>query len=322
MPAISRASAILGLAALAVTACGSQSSANDNANAAAPASDAVATPGSETALPIEQGVYIGDYMDSCASADTVFFYDGAAYGHILQATAGDRMNSARPASAEIYPIRRAGIPTRGASDYDPNFVGFTRVWKAEDVGTEVQGVKATGPDRFIWREGSASARQMEYDDTTYRKCAFAQLSPQMQATVRQYRPQLDGGLGTQASAGAQAPSRVAFPPIEQGYWTWSASCAQAIRNNELIYIDDKRWSGADILRVNDLGGNRYRLYTSFMDEDGPVVEPNLENNDKETLTIHSRTRFSGMRDDDTSPTNYIHCPTSQIPASVRRDYEE
>jgi len=337
MSALSLKSAALGLTALAVTACGSQSSASDGADAAAPATGPAATAAisaqatqaapaavSQTALPIEHGLYIADYMESCASADGTFFYDGSSYGYILQALPGDRMNSARPASAEIYPIRRVGAPARGAEDYDANFVGFTRVWKAEDVGNEVQGVKAAGAGRFTWREGSASARQMEYDDTTYRKCAFTQLSPQMQASVRQFRPQLDGGAAPQASASPQAPSSVAFPPIEKGYWTWNASCTQAIRGNELIYIDDKKWSGLDILRINALGGNRYRLYTSFMDDDGPVVSPDLEDNNKEVLTVHSRTSFTSVGEDTGTaniPSRFIHCPTSQIPASIRRDYE-
>lgn len=336
MPALSRtirASAILGLSALAMTACNSPSSASDNANAAAPAKGAPATSavlaqaaqavpaGSPTALPIEQGLYIADYSGSCASAEVAFFYDGSSYGYILQALPGDRMNSARPASAEIYPIRRVGTPARGSKDYDANLVGFTRVWKAEAVGNEVQGVKTTGTGRFIWREGSASARQMEYDDTTYQKCAVTQLSPQMQASARQFRPQLAGGAAPRAGASPQVPGKVAFPPIEKGYWTWSARCSQAIRDNELIYIDDKTWSGAEILRINALGGNRYRLYTSFMDAAGPVIAIDMEDNDKEILTIHSRTSFSGTRDDGAPPINYIHCPTSQIPPAIRRDHE-
>lgn len=331
---ILRSVATLAIGAVAVTGCGSQSTAaSDSANAATPAkgggtataavalTQAVPAAGAQTALPIAQGLYIADYMGSCAAADAAFFYDGGNYGYILQALPGDRMNSARPASAEIHRVQRVGTPARGSADYDANFTGFTRIWTADSAGNEVQGVKAAGAGGFTWRDGSASARQMEYDDTTYQQCAFTQLSPQMQAAVRQYRPLLAGGATSQASAGTQAPGRVAFPPIEKGYWTWSGSCAQAIRGNELIYIDDKTWSGADILRINALGGNRYRIYTSFMDDAGPVVAPNLEDNDKETLTIHSRTSFSGARDDDDSPTNYIHCPTSQIPASIRRDYE-
>ncbi|MGV1685114.1 hypothetical protein [Sphingopyxis sp. NJF-3] len=330
------ATGVLGFAAF-VTACGSQSAASDNAEAgpltkgaaatavmAAQGAQAAPAAASQTALPIGQGLYIADYIESCASADVLFFYDGSHYGDILRALPGDPMNSARPASADIYRIQRVSTPARGGKDQDAAFAGFTRIWKAEAVGGEVQGVKATGTGHFTWREGSPSARQMEYDDTTYRKCAFAQLSPQMQAAVRQFRPQLAGGGAQQAGASLQTPAGTAFPPIEKGYWTWSASCAQAIRENELIYIDDKTWSGAEILRINALGGNRYRLYTSFMDDAGPVISPDLEENDKSVLTIISPVSFTSLSEDSgmaNTAIKYTHCPTATIPAAIRKDYE-
>jgi len=335
MPAISLKSAALGLTAFAVTACGSQSSASDSANAATPANGAAASAAvlaqaaqtapaaaSQTALPIGQGLYIADYMGSCASADAAFFYDGGNYGYILQAKAGDRMNSARPASAEIYPIRRVGTPARGSRDYDANFVGFMRIWQAEEVGSEVRGVKAAGAGRFTWREGSASARQMEYDDTTYQQCAFTQMSPQMQAAVRQYRPQLASGTAPQASAGTQAPGRVAFPPIERGYWAEDISCAEVVRNYDdyaagdapLHYLADRSGSlsaNFEVQRYEALGGNRYRLHGRWHNENGSEAG-------HQDITVASRTRFTSEGE---LGGQYEHCPTSQIPASIRRDYE-
>lgn len=346
MPVISRtirASAIPGLAAIAITACGSQSSASDGANAATPAKGAAASSAvlaqaaqaapavaSQTALPITQGLYIADYSSSCASADVVFFYDGANYGYILQALPGDRMNSARPASAEIHHIQRAGASTRGGKDYDSNFNGFTRIWKAESVGNEVQGVKATGTGRFIWREGSLSARQMEYDDATYQKCVFPQLSPLMQAAVRQYRPQLASGAAPQASAGAQAPGTVASLPIEKGYWAVDMSCAQAIREADpyglpddipFTYLDEKiDYLGAlAIKRYEALGGNRYRLHGRASYGNGePIEVPS-----RTDIIVNSRTSFTASSNDSmgSSTNRYTHCPTSQIPAAIRESFE-
>jgi len=339
MPAVSRTSVVLSLAALAVTACGSQSSASDNA--AAPAKGRAAVPtqaaqvapaaASRAAMPIEQGLYIGDYSESCAKADVAFFYDGANYGYILQALPGDRMNSPRPARVETHPILRSGASTRGSKDYDPNFDGFTRVWTADAVGNEVQGAKAAGTGRFIWREGSPSARQMEYGDTTYRKCTFAQLSAPMQAAVRQFRPQLTNGAASPAGAGEQTPGNVDFLPIEKGYWAQNMSCAQAIREADpdglpddipFTYLDEKiDYLGAlDVKRHEVLGGNRYRLHGRASYGNGePIEVPS-----RTDIVVNSRTSFTAMSNDSmgSSTTRYTHCPTSQIPRAVRDIFEE
>lgn len=315
-----------------LAACGSQSATGDSANAATPAkgdamnavalAQAAPAAGAQTALPIAQGLYIADYMGSCAAADAAFFYDGGNYGYILQALPGDRMNSARPASAEIHHIQRVGTPTRGSADYDANFTGFTRIWTADSVGSEVQGVKAAGAGRFTWREGSASARQMEYDDTTYQQCAFTQMSPQMQAAVRQYRLQLAGGAAPRASAGAQAPGRVAFPPIEKGYWAEDISCAAVVRNFDdyaagdapLHFLSDKSGSlsaNFEVQRYEALGGNRYRLHGRWHNENGSEAG-------HQDITVASRTRFTSEGE---LGGQYEHCPTSQIPSAIREIFE-
>lgn len=315
--------------AMMLSSCGSQSSASDSANTATPAQggamNAVAltqaaqgapAAAAQTALPIEQGLYISDYSGSCASADLAFFYDGSNYGYISQALSGDRMNSARPASAEINRIQRVGVPTRGSADHDANFSGFTRIWRAGAVGNEVQGVKATGTGRFIWREGSLSARQMEYDDTAYQTCGFAQLSSQMQAAVRQYRPQLASGPAPQASIAMQAATGGAPAlPVSKGYYAANVSCAEATTDSTdlLIYLDEKRLASFDgsqrIQRVEALGGNRYRVSTRSAD--GHVFS--------DVYTVNGSGSFT-IATSDGHRSNYTHCPTVQLPRAEREEW--
>lgn len=332
MPIISnaiRAGTVFGLAAFAMTACGSQSAASDNADATAPAkgsaaSAAVPTQAAQTApaaasqmaLPIAQGIYADVESGGCANAPYIFFYDGTNIGNVSQ-TMG----------AEVHKIQRVG---RGGKDADADFTGFMRVWKADDAGGEVQGAKATGPGRFIWREGSPSAHRMEVFDTTYQKCAFAQLPAQMQATVRQHRPQLASAAAPQPGAGAPAPGTVATLPIEKGYWAIDMNCAQAIREADpngisddipFTLLDEKiDYLGAlAVKRQEALGGNRYRLHGQASYGNGdPIPVPS-----RTDIVINSRTSFTAMSKDSmgSSTTRYTHCPTAQIPRAIREIYE-
>lgn len=315
----------LGFTAFAVTACGSPSSANDSADTAAPATGAAAhaalaqagpAAASHTTLPIEQGIYADVESGGCASAPYIFFYDGKNIGNISQ-TMG----------AEVHQIRRVGA---GGKDADADFTGFTRVWKADDMGGEVQGAKATGPGRFVWREGSPSARQMEVFDTTYQKCAFAQLSTQMQAVVRQHRPQLISAAVPQAASEAQAPGTVALVPIEKGYWAMDMSCAQAIREADpdglpddlpFTYLEDRidYLGQLAVNRYESLGGNRYRLHGQASYGNGePIQVPS-----RTDIIVNSRTAFTATSNDrmGSSTARYTHCPTSQIPGAVREIFE-
>jgi hypothetical protein len=163
---------------------------------------------------------------------------------------------------------------------------------------------------------------MEVFDTTYQKCAFAQLSAPMQATVRQHRPQLASGGAPQASAGTQTPGKVAFPPIEKGYWAEDISCAEVIRHYDeyaagdapLYYLSDRSGSlsaNFEVQRYEALGGNRYRLQGRWHNENGSETG-------HQDITVASRTRFTSEGE---LGGQYEYCPTSQIPASIRRDYE-
>ena len=208
---------LLAMAAL-LAGCGSQSTAaSDSVAAAAPANGA-ATPAlalaraaaaSPTALPIEQGLYISGYRtpdgiyftaddspdlaSACAGATDIFFYDGAHTGEIGSDGSGHWTNDAVSIS-RVGPARK---PL--AADLARASRGFTLVWDAqgEREGFPSLALKATGPGRFT-HLGMGS-----FGQSHYRKCAFAQLSPKMQAVVRAEQPQMAGA--PQAGAGAQAP---------------------------------------------------------------------------------------------------------------------
>lgn len=350
MPRISRTirvTGVLGLAALAVTACGSQSSASDNADATASAKGSAATAAvltqaaqtapaaaSQTALPIAQGLYIADYSRSCSAATELFFYDGRSIGYIQQALPGNNMNSPRDASIEAHTIRRTGAAVRGSKNFEADLAGFTRIWLTDDIvpdagfPVEARGVRPTREGEFVMREGSMSARQMEYDDTAYRKCAFTQLSAQMQAAVRQFRPQL--GVAPRAGAAAQAPGAVTSLPIEKGYWAIGMSCAQAIREADpdglpddmpFAYLDAKidYLGELSVERYESLGGNRYRLHGQASYGNGePVEVPS-----RTDIIVDSRTGFTAISNDSMgrSTTRYTHCPTSQMPRAIREIFE-
>lgn len=113
-----------------------------------------------------------------------------------------------------------------------------------------------------------------------------------------------------------------FPPIEPGYWAADASCSDAIRDaleipldqSGLGYFDAKRgWSGRfEVLRYTALGGDRYRMHGREHTENG--TEPAQMD-----IVVDSRTSFTEPGEFER---RYTHCPRSQIPSSVRREFEQ
>lgn len=113
-----------------------------------------------------------------------------------------------------------------------------------------------------------------------------------------------------------------FPPIEPGYWAEDASCLDAIRDaleipldqSGLAYFDAQRgWSGRfEVVRYTALGGNRYRMHGRHHTEVG--TEPAQMD-----ILVDSRTSFTEQGE---FARRYTHCPTSQIPASIRREFEQ
>lgn len=315
---------IFGLAVVAVAACGSQSPAHDSANAATlatqSAANATGAPAvAAGALPIEQGIYGNVEGGSCARASLVFFYDGANYGYVKQAEPG--ANGAG-AYSEVNPIHRVGAPSRDSDFYD-YYRGYTLVWNAEnaDGDEDILGIKAEGDGRFSSiqvSQGGASGGEM-ISEEAYRKCAFAQLSPQMQATIRAERPQLAGAATGQASTASHIQGSIEFPPMEKGYYAIQTSCAAAVADPylTLMYIDEKRQSAADgsteTLGFRSLGHGRYERSYRAVDPSGKSYT------DSQVMAVRSRTSFTVEYDDGEHVTR-TYCPTTQIPRAERMEW--
>lgn len=318
------------LAAISVTACGSESNANAAADrpseaprqtALAESSRSSAAPQAAraaAALPIERGIY-AEIGQGCTRSTRIFFYDGAEYGEIGQArpeVSGHQ--SATPAYSDVYRIERVGSPAPGSDGYDENFLGFTRVWNNENAQDEFDGligIRPSGSGRFTKREGGYGATGAYHGrDDTYQKCNFAQLSPQMQAAVRAERASLAGGPPP-VKPGTPAAGKIAFPPIEKGYYAINMNCAQAIADggDMIAYFDEKRfgaWDGfAQIQGFESLGGNRYRVDDRSRDENGKWTPGSF------VIIVNGRTGFTREEDG----VRHHFCPASQVPASIKQD---
>lgn len=304
-------SGIFGLAVIALAACGSQSPANNSANAATPAVAA-------GILPIEQGIYGSVEGGSCARASLVFFYDGANYGYVKQAEPGP---NGAGAYSEVNPVHRVGTAAPQSDFYD-YYRGYTLVWNMENADREedILGIKAGSHGRFTSIEVSRGGAGREMiSEETYQKCGFDQLSPRMQATIRAERPQLAGAATGQVSTGAATQGSVAFPPIEKGYYAIQMSCAEAVADPylTLLYIDEKRMSAGDgstdTLGFKALGNGRYERSYRAIDPGGKSYT------DRDVIAVRSRTSFT-VEYDDGEHIRHTHCPTTQIPGSERKEW--
>lgn len=317
------------LAAVSLTACGSESTAASNeadgSSAMSAAASAQPTASSQAqaapvALPIEQGIYADVTNGGCARTAFVFFYDGANYGDVSHAEpAGDSYSS-------VYRIARVGSPPRGSEFYE-DYRGYTAVWNTENSDDEdmgnlddekwILGVKALGNGRFMTIQtgiAGATGRAMS-SEATYQKCSFAQLSQQMQAAIRAERPQLAGDADAASSTAAPAQGGATFPPIEKGYYAIGMSCTRAIAGggDMLAYLDERRFAsfdgGQQIEGFQSLGGNRYRVRAvSFDENDRPSRADSV-------ITVNGRTSFTNEYGD-----RHTYCPTAQVPRAIRQEW--
>lgn len=289
-----------------------------------------------TALPIEQGIY-GDVEEGgCASTSQVFFYDGSNYGSIRL---GDQTDGI-PASADVYRIERVGSfapEDMVAPDSIRNFQGFTKVWSTElgnpdqyeEIEVEYVGMKVAKAGSFIKRVGGTaigSGRHLRSDET-YQKCAFSQLSPQMQATIRAKRPQLAGGA-TPSQPLASAPTK--FPPIPKGYYAVGTTCTRAANAQaasdgpgSLVRFDESAltWfdGGPEIRGFESLGNNRFRVRANSYGNGG----------DNKGESADFIIRITGASSFVTEPGSalfdkqeaYTHCPTNTVLKAVRDWFE-
>lgn len=312
----------LGLAIFALTACGSESTAAskvapDSAmNASAPAQPK-ATPQAApatTALPIERGIYGDVERGSCARARRAFFYDGTNYGYVSPAEPG--WNDA--AYFEINRIARVGPPTRG-SDYYDYYRGYTLVWTAEHAGgddEDVLGIKAEATGRLRSIAVSSGPKGDMVSDEAYQKCNFAQLSPQMQATIRAKRPQLADGSGAVGNEGGQTqvaeasiPAPVAPFNIRPGHYV-PVGAACGTTGDMIFYYDGRRAGWIDL---SPFAANRMEPVASARRRGADWIVDAVTG---EILRVLAADKIA-VGDPNTGVETMRWCPAAEVRASAR-----
>jgi hypothetical protein len=146
-------------------------------------------------------------------------------------------------------------------------------------------------------------------DAVERRNDSGQLVDREGCAVSAQRPVKQGGGGS-------------FPPIEPGYWAAGGTCSEVIADALEIpidqtglshFIEKQGWSGRfEVLRYSALGGNRWRMHGREHTEIGK--EPGHRD-----IVVNSRTSFTELGE---FGGGYTHCPTSQIPRSLRGEFEQ
>lgn len=283
---------------------------------------AASTAAKAAALPIEQGIYGDVERGSCVLARRAFFYDGTNYGYVSPVEPGWDDT----AYFEVNRIARVGPPARGSDFYD-YYRGYTLVWNTENAGAEedILGIKAEENGRFRSLAVSSGPKGDLFAEETYQKCAFAQLSPQMQATIRAERPQLAGG------AAASAPSAPAgFLPIPKGYYAVGTTCNRAANADgasdgpaNLAHFDETAltWfdGGPQISGFESLGNSRFRVharsYGNGDDDKGTKADFVIRVTGASTFVTEPGSFLFDRQQ------SYTHCPTNSVPKSVRDWFE-
>lgn len=296
---------------------------------------------SQVSLPIAQGLFVADYSGSCAAATELYYFDGRSVGYIIQALPGNRMNSPRDAALDAHNIRRTGQPVRGSKDFKAELVGFTRIWLTDDLTSgagfpiETRGIKPTGAGGFILREGSMSAHRMEFDDTSYRRCSFSQLSPQMQGTVRKFRPLFATGSPPPSSvpvvaakgSNSSSPQRI---PLATGYYAYVegtfSTCAKPVGSpwyfdgarfwEEWDFTDPRHETSSEALKWEMVGPDRFRITYRSRDEDGRW-DSHRSVSEFVITSPRSFTFVGTVGGPLRSNEKHQLCPTAQLPAKAR-----
>ncbi|MDZ3832413.1 MAG: hypothetical protein U0S50_11405 [Sphingopyxis sp.] len=302
-------------AVLYLSACGqpsgadASSTANRSAMGSVADTKARAVPAatSQSTLPIAKGLYT--FGDGCAFADNVFFYDGQNTGEVGFDDSGHWTNGALKI-ARVGPAHKP-LDAKAARA----FSGYTLAWSSEGdrEGYPSLALKPTGPGRFTHLSLGS------FGELQYEQCAFAELSPKMQAALRAEQPQMAGG----STARVAAQSRTAFPPIPKGYYAVGSTCAQAIANFEndpfgLTFIDERKMLTAGLLlheitKFEEMKPNRFRLKMRTQGEDGKMHPADM------VVTLTGPSSF--VSDDSAPPMgNHTHCPNDSVPKSIRDQF--
>lgn len=310
--------AALGLAIVALTACGSESTAASNAAQGNAAMSAVvsaqptATPQAAPAaatLPIDRGIYV-QASQGCARATEILFYDGTNIGEVKT---NDEWEGNDGPSSSVERIARIGPPR---TTPDPDFAaasrGFTLAWSAGQDGGDFPSlaVKPAGAGRFA-RLSRSGNTIISYDEDPYQKCGFAQLSLRMQAAIRAERPQLAGAVAAANSAGASASISAPIAPfnIRPGHYVpVAAACGTA---NEMIFYYDGRRAGW--IDLSPFAANRMEPVASARRRGADWVVDAVTG---EILHVQAADKIT-VGDPNTGVETMRWCPASEVRASAR-----
>ena len=309
--------AALGLAGVALMACGSESTAASNGaqgNAAMSAALSVqptATPQAApaAALPVDQGIY-ARADQGCARATEILFYDGANFGEIQT---NEEWEGNDGPSSDVEPISRIGPPrTTPDADFAAASRGFTLAWSAAQDGGDFPSlaVKPAGAGRFA-RLSTSGNTIISYDEDTYQNCALAQLSSQMQAAIRSERPQLAGGTSPADGAGltASIPAPVAPFNIRPGHYVpVGAACGTT---SEMIFYYDGRRAGW--IDLSPFAANRMEPVANAQRRGADWVVDAMTG---ETVQVQAAEEIT-IGDPNTGVETMRWCPANEVRASAR-----
>jgi hypothetical protein len=261
-------------------------------------------------LPIAHGIYIDEMQQrTCGEASRVFVYDGGEIGEIVSGIS----NSANGAFSSFDKITRIGAKGLD-SEYAQYAGGYTIAWTGGQMeGFPTLAVKPGKAGDFT-RLTTSGNTIISFDETPYKRCQFAQLSRALQSTIRAERASLASSVGTAALV-STATGKIAFPPLEKGYYAINMGCAQAVADggDMIAYLDEKRfgsWDGfTQIQGFESLGANRYRVTDRSQDENGKWTSGSF------VIVVKDRTSF--VREED--GIRHTFCPANQIPASIKQD---
>ncbi len=126
-------------------------------------------------LPIAAGFWTNDNQ-KCATVRYGYIFDGKRWGSVYYYGPTGNLGPA----AELQPITQ----TRTVEG------GFTQMQFGGYDGAGYFRVKATGPDRALYRVGAPFREEIQVSDEPLIRCSYQAMSPKMKAAMRRFAPAL------------------------------------------------------------------------------------------------------------------------------------
>lgn len=126
-------------------------------------------------LPIAPGFWTNDGQ-KCGSVHYGYIYDGKRWGSVYYYGPTQNLGP----NAELQPITQ----TRAVAG------GFTQMQFGGFDGAGYFRVKATAPDRALYRVGAPFRDEIQVSDEVLIRCSYQAMSPKMKAAMRRFAPAL------------------------------------------------------------------------------------------------------------------------------------